>query len=94
MDAWFHNENTYPFVPQDVLDRAPTRCARACPTATATPGWPPTCSRRCIDEFLLCDELGLNVVAIEHHAGINSLLGANPMLTSAYSRARRGRRAS
>lgn len=20
MDAWFHNENTYPFVPQDVLD--------------------------------------------------------------------------
>ena len=31
-----------------------------------------------IDEFLLCDDLGLNVLAIEHHAGINSLIERQP----------------
>ena len=40
----------------------------------------------CIDEFLLCDDRGLNVVAIEHHAGINSLLAANPMLVAILAR--------
>ena len=39
-----------------------------------------------IDEFLLCDEMGMNVLAIEHHAGINSLLGANPMLVGILAR--------
>jgi alkanesulfonate monooxygenase SsuD/methylene tetrahydromethanopterin reductase-like flavin-dependent oxidoreductase (luciferase family) len=39
-----------------------------------------------IDEFLLCDDLALNVLAIEHHAGINSLLGANPMLVGILAR--------
>ena len=63
-----------------------TRSAPACPTATATRRSPPTSSRRCIDEFLLCDDLGLNVAAIEHHAGINSLLGANPLLLGILAR--------
>ena len=39
-----------------------------------------------IDEFLLCDELGMNVLAIEHHAGINSLLSSNPMLVGILAR--------
>src|SRR6185503_7030767 len=39
-----------------------------------------------IDEFLLCDDMGMNVLAIEHHAGINSLLGANPMLVGILAR--------
>ena len=39
-----------------------------------------------MDEFLLCDDLGINVVAIEHHAGINSLLGANPLLLGILAR--------
>jgi alkanesulfonate monooxygenase SsuD/methylene tetrahydromethanopterin reductase-like flavin-dependent oxidoreductase (luciferase family) len=39
-----------------------------------------------LDEFLLCDDLGLNVLAIEHHAGINSLMGSNPMFTGILAR--------
>jgi alkanesulfonate monooxygenase SsuD/methylene tetrahydromethanopterin reductase-like flavin-dependent oxidoreductase (luciferase family) len=39
-----------------------------------------------LDEFLLCDDLGLNVVAIEHHAGINSLFGANPLILGILAR--------
>ena len=34
----------------------------------------------CLDEHLLCDELGINIVSIEHHSGINSLYGASPMI--------------
>ena len=45
-----------------------------------------------IDEFLLCDELGMNVLAIEHHAGINSLLGANPLLVGILARQTRNAR--
>jgi alkanesulfonate monooxygenase SsuD/methylene tetrahydromethanopterin reductase-like flavin-dependent oxidoreductase (luciferase family) len=39
-----------------------------------------------IDEYLLCDEMGLNVCATEHHAGINSLVGSNPMLVAILAR--------
>jgi alkanesulfonate monooxygenase SsuD/methylene tetrahydromethanopterin reductase-like flavin-dependent oxidoreductase (luciferase family) len=39
-----------------------------------------------LDEFLLCDDQGLNVVAIEHHAGINSLFGANPLILGILAR--------
>jgi hypothetical protein len=44
MDVWFHNENVYPFVPQEVLDRADS--VRAMPTGTAIRGSPPICSKR------------------------------------------------
>ena len=44
MQTWYHCENTYPFVPQEVLDAAPIPCAAACPTATAIRRSPPTCS--------------------------------------------------
>ena len=85
MDAYWQCEIPYPFVPRKSRRRR-IRCAAACPTAVATPGLPPTCSRRSSTSSCLCDELGLNVLAIEHHAGINSLLGANPMLVGILAR--------
>ena len=40
----------------------------------------------CLDEHLLCDDLGVNIVSIEHHAGINSLYGASPMILGTIAR--------
>ena len=86
MDAWFHNENTYPFVPQDVLDG--TDSVRASlPNRYCDPRIAADLFEETLDEFLLCDDLGLNVVAIEHHAGINSLFGANPLILGILARA-------
>ena len=45
MDAWFHCENPYPFVPDQVLDAADW-CAPACQTATAIPRSRRSCLRR------------------------------------------------
>jgi alkanesulfonate monooxygenase SsuD/methylene tetrahydromethanopterin reductase-like flavin-dependent oxidoreductase (luciferase family) len=39
-----------------------------------------------LDEHALCDDLGINIVTTEHHAGINNLLGANPLLTAVVAR--------
>ena len=85
MDAWYHNEITYPFVPQDVLDRADSVRA-SLPNKYCDPKIAADLFEESLDEFLLCDEEGLNVVAIEHHAGINSLLGANPLLLGILAR--------
>ena len=40
----------------------------------------------CLDEYLLCDELGLNVVVNEHHSGMNCLYGANPLFLGILAR--------
>ena len=40
----------------------------------------------CLDEHLLCDDLGVNIVSIEHHAGINSLYGASPLILGIIAR--------
>lgn len=85
MDVWFHNEITYPFVPQEVLDRADSVRA-SLPNKYCDPHIAADLFEECLDEFLLCDDQGLNVVAIEHHAGINSLLGANPLLLGILAR--------
>lgn len=85
MDVWFHNEITYPFVPQEVLDRADS-VRGSLPNKYCDPHIAADLFEECLDEFLLCDEQGLNVVAIEHHAGINSLLGANPLLLGILAR--------
>jgi alkanesulfonate monooxygenase SsuD/methylene tetrahydromethanopterin reductase-like flavin-dependent oxidoreductase (luciferase family) len=85
MDAWFHNEITYPFVPQDVLDRVDSVRGNL-PNKYCDPKIAADLFEESLDEFLLCDEMGLNVVAIEHHAGINSLLGANPLLLGILAR--------
>ena len=85
MDVWFHNEITYPFVPEDVLERADSVRA-SLPNKYCDPRVAAGLFEECLDEFMLCDDEGLNVVAIEHHAGINSLLGANPLLLGILAR--------
>src|SRR5262249_5276058 len=79
MDAWWQCEIPYPFVPQEVLDSADSVRA-SLPNRYCDPKIAADLFAEVIDEFLLCDALGLNVLAIEHHAGINSLIGSNPML--------------
>jgi len=85
MDVWFHNENPYPFVPREVLDRADSVRA-SLPNKYCDPKIAADLFEEVLDEFLLCDEHGLNVVAIEHHAGINSLFGANPLILGILAR--------
>jgi alkanesulfonate monooxygenase SsuD/methylene tetrahydromethanopterin reductase-like flavin-dependent oxidoreductase (luciferase family) len=85
MDAWFHNEITYPFVPQDILDSVDS-VRGSLPNKYCDPRIAADLFEESLDEFLLCDDVGLNVVAIEHHAGINSLLGANPLLLGILAR--------
>ncbi len=85
MEVWYHNENPYPFVPQDVLDRADSVRA-SLPNKYCDPALAANLFEETLDEFMLCDDLGMNVVAIEHHAGINSLFGANPLILGILAR--------
>src|ERR1700716_1205586 len=85
MDAWWQCEVPYPFVPGDVLASADSVRA-SLPNQYCDPKIAADLFEEVIDEFLLCDDLGLNVLAIEHHAGINSLLGANPLLVGILAR--------
>ena len=79
MQAWYHCENVYPFVPQEILDRAESVRA-SLPNKYCDPKISADLFEECLDEHLLCDELGINVVSIEHHSGINSLYGSSPMI--------------
>ena len=85
MEAWWQCEIPYPFVPQQVLDEADSVRA-SLPNKYCEPRIAADLFEEAIDEFLLCDDLGLNVLAVEHHAGINSLLGANPLLVGILAR--------
>src|SRR6266852_2421106 len=85
MDVWYHNENPYPFVPPEVLDRADSVRA-SLPNKYCDPQIAADLFEEALDEFMLCDDQGLNVVAIEHHAGINSLFGANPLILGILAR--------
>jgi alkanesulfonate monooxygenase SsuD/methylene tetrahydromethanopterin reductase-like flavin-dependent oxidoreductase (luciferase family) len=85
MEVWYHNENPYPFVPQEVLDRADSVRA-SLPNKYCDPRVAADLFEEVLDEFMLCDDLGINVVAIEHHAGINSLFGANPLILGILAR--------
>src|SRR5947209_359518 len=79
MQAWYHCENVYPFVPQHILDSADSVRA-SLPNKYCDPKIAADLFEKCLDEHLLCDDLGVNVVAIEHHSGINSLYGASPTI--------------
>jgi alkanesulfonate monooxygenase SsuD/methylene tetrahydromethanopterin reductase-like flavin-dependent oxidoreductase (luciferase family) len=68
-----------------VLDAAPSVRA-SLPNRYCDPKIAADLFEECIDEFLLCDERGINVIGIEHHGGINSMLAANPMLISILAR--------
>ncbi|HJY82774.1 MAG TPA: LLM class flavin-dependent oxidoreductase, partial [Candidatus Binatia bacterium] len=85
MEVWYHNENPYPFVPQEVLDRADSVRA-SLPNKYCDPQIAADLFHEVLDEFMLCDDQGINVVAIEHHAGINSLFGANPLILGILAR--------
>ena len=85
MEAWWQCEIPYPFVPRQVLDAAEL-VRGSLPNRYCDPEIAADLFEEVTDEFLLCDEMGMNVLAIEHHAGINSLLGANPMLVGILAR--------
>jgi len=85
MQAWYHCENVYPFVPQEVLDRAESVRA-SLPNKYCDPRIAADLFEECLDEHLLCDELGINIVSIEHHSGINSLYGASTMILGIMAR--------
>ena len=85
MEAWWMCEVPYPDVPQPVLDAADSVRA-SLPNRYCDPRVSADLFEQVIDEYLLCDEMGLNVCATEHHAGINSLVGSNPMLVSILAR--------
>ena len=57
MQAWYHCENVYPFVPQEVLDRAESVRA-SLPNKYCDPKIAADLFEECLDEHLLCDELG------------------------------------
>jgi alkanesulfonate monooxygenase SsuD/methylene tetrahydromethanopterin reductase-like flavin-dependent oxidoreductase (luciferase family) len=85
MEAWWQCEIPYPFVDKKITDEADSVRA-SLPNRYCDPRIAATLFDEVIDEFLLCDDLGMHTVAIEHHAGINSLIGANPMLVSVLAR--------
>src|SRR5260370_18401234 len=85
MDAWWMCEVPYPHVPKAVRGAADSVRA-SLPNRYCDPRVAADLFEVVIDEYLLCDEMGLNVCATEHHAGINSLLGSNPMLVSIIAR--------
>jgi alkanesulfonate monooxygenase SsuD/methylene tetrahydromethanopterin reductase-like flavin-dependent oxidoreductase (luciferase family) len=85
MKAWYHCENVYPFVPQEVLDRAPS-VRGSLPNKYCDPKIAADLFHECLDEHLLCDDVGVNIVSIEHHAGINSLYGASTMILGIIAR--------
>ena len=62
MDVWYQCEIPYPFVPQDVLDRADSVRA-SLPSKYCDPAIAANLFEECLDEFMLCDALGMNVVA-------------------------------
>jgi alkanesulfonate monooxygenase SsuD/methylene tetrahydromethanopterin reductase-like flavin-dependent oxidoreductase (luciferase family) len=85
IQAWYLNENPYPFVPQHVLDAADSVRA-SLPNRYCDPRVSADLFEECLDEYLLCDEIGINVVSNEHHSGINCLLGASPLILGILAR--------
>jgi len=85
MEFWNHTEFVYPYVPQEILDKAPSARA-SLPNRYCDPKIVQRMYDEVFDEYQLCDELGLNICTNEHHAGVNNLSGANPVITGAVAR--------
>lgn len=85
MDAWWQCEIPYPYVEKSITDAACSVRA-SLPNRLCDPKLAADLFHEVLDEFALCDELGMNVICIEHHAGINSLIGSNPMITGILAR--------
>src|SRR5437899_12370167 len=78
MQAWYLCENPYPFVPEDVLDGSES-VRGSLPNKYCDPKVASQLFQEVLDEYLLCDDVGLNIISNEHHAGINCLFGASPL---------------
>jgi hypothetical protein len=85
MQAWYLCENPYPFVPEAVLAAAPS-VRGSLPNKYCDPEIAAQLFEECLDEYLLCDELGINIIANEHHSGINCLYGASPLILGILAR--------
>jgi alkanesulfonate monooxygenase SsuD/methylene tetrahydromethanopterin reductase-like flavin-dependent oxidoreductase (luciferase family) len=85
MQAWYLNENPYPFVPPHVLD-AVDSVRGSLPNKYCDPKVAADLFQEALDEYLLCDDVGINVVSNEHHAGINCLFGASPLILGILAR--------
>jgi len=85
MQAWFLGENPYPFVPQHVLDSVDS-VRGSLPNKYCDPKVAADLFQECLDECLLCDDVGINVVSNEHHSGINCLYGASPLILGILAR--------
>jgi len=85
MRAFYGCEVTYPFVAQDVLDGAQSVRATL-PNKYCDPKIAADLYHETLDEYLVADDVGLNVMATEHHAGINSLIGSNPTFVGIIAR--------
>jgi alkanesulfonate monooxygenase SsuD/methylene tetrahydromethanopterin reductase-like flavin-dependent oxidoreductase (luciferase family) len=91
MDAWWQCEIPYPHVDKAITDAADSVRA-SLPNRLCDPKIAARLFDEVLDEFLLCDDLGLNVCSIEHHAGINSLTGAHPLVAGILARQSRNAR--
>src|ERR1700684_4304264 len=85
MDAYWQCEIPYPFVPDEVLD-ATDSVRASLPNRYCDPKVAARLFEETLDEYLLCDELGLNITSSEHHAGINCLYGASPVVLGIVAR--------
>ena len=85
MQAWYLNENPYPFVPQEVLSAADS-VRGSLPNKHCDPKIAADLFEEVLDEYLLCDDIGINVVSNEHHSGINCLFGASPLILGILAR--------
>src|SRR6516225_9425315 len=85
MRAFYGCEVTYPFVARDVLDAADSVRA-SLPNRYCDPKIAADLYHETLDEYLVADDVGLNVMATEHHAGINSLIGSNPTFVGMIAR--------
>jgi len=85
MQAWYLNENPYPFVPPHALEAADS-VRGSLPNKYCDPKQAADLFEEALDEYLLCDDIGINVVSNEHHAGINCLFGASPLILGVLAR--------
>ncbi len=85
MQAWYLCENPYPFVPQEVLDQVDSVRA-SLPNKYCDPKVAAQLFEECLDEYRLCDEVGLNIISNEHHSGINCLYSASPLILGILAR--------
>jgi len=85
MQAWYLCENPYPFVPQHVLDSADS-VRGSLPNKYCDPDVAARLFEECLDEYLLCDDVGINIISNEHHSGINCLYGASPLILGILAR--------